>query len=121
MIHNFRELDIWKRGIQLATEVYSFTRTLPADERFGMVTQMNRSAFSIPSNIAEGAGYRSSRKFLNYLDIAMGSSCELETHFLICQRVGLMDGDSHRGFEGELHILQRKIAAFRKRLETQRD
>lgn len=113
MIHNFRELVIWKEGLDLAVEVYLSTREFPDIEKFGLISQMSRAAYSIPSNIAEGSGYRSNKKFQNYLDIALGSSYELETQLIISNRVGLVTDDEFHSFEQKLNQLQRKIANFR--------
>jgi len=74
--------------MDLATEVYGLTRSLPADERFSMVDQMRRCAVSIPSNIAEGTARASKKEFVQYLYIALGSASELDTQIQIAQRVG---------------------------------
>ncbi len=70
MRHNFRELKIWKEGMNIVKSVYILTSQLPADERFGLVSQINRCAVSIPSNIAEGSGRTSNKEFLHFLNIS---------------------------------------------------
>ena len=65
--HNFRKLDIWKDSIVLASDIIKATRALPDIERFGLVSQMNRSSVSIPSNIAEGAARKSNKSFVNFI------------------------------------------------------
>jgi len=75
----------------LVEEVYKFTKDLPSDERFGLVTQMQRAAVSIPSNIAEGHGRRSTGAYLNHLSISYGSLMELETQIHISHRLNYID------------------------------
>jgi len=76
--------------MDLAAECYWVTQAFPKDELFGMTSQIHRSAASIPADIAEGQGREHTKEFLNHLSIARGSLKELETHSLLCQRVGLL-------------------------------
>ena len=89
-VQSYRELEVWKVAMDLAAECYRVTKTLPKDELFGMTSQIRRAAASIPANIAEGQGREHTKEFLNHLSIARGSLKELETHLLLCQRVGLL-------------------------------
>ena len=73
-VHNFRELKIWKESLVLVKNVYLLTSKLPKDEKFGLVSQINRCAVSIPSNIAEGSGRTTEKEFLYFLNIAISSS-----------------------------------------------
>ena len=79
MKHNFKELLVWKKSIELVKSIYQITSMLPSDERFGLISQMNRSSVSVPSNIAEGSDRTSDKDFLHFLNIAIASSYELET------------------------------------------
>ena len=81
MKHNFKALEIWKRSRKLVQNVYLITKTFPSEEKFSLVSQMNRSAISIPSNIAVGCGRGTDAQLVHFLDIAIGSNCELETQF----------------------------------------
>lgn len=83
----YTELLVWQKAMDLVAETYQLTRLLPSDERFGLVTQMQRAAVSIPSNIAEGHGRKSTGAYLNHLSIAAGSLAELETQFHIAVRL----------------------------------
>lgn len=85
--HNFRELKIWQDAISLVKEIYSLTNDLPADERFGLVSQLNRCSISIPSNIAEGSGRTSEKEFIHFLKIAISSSYELETQLILVKEI----------------------------------
>lgn len=86
------KLRAWQEAFLLVRAIYSSTRKLPADEKFGLVAQMRRAAISIPSNIAEGAARGSNQEFLRFLLIARGSLAELETQIKLLADLGL-DGD----------------------------
>jgi four helix bundle protein len=90
-VQNYRELEVWKVAMDLAAECYRATKAFPKDELFGMTSQIRRAAASIPANIAEGQGREHTKEFLHHLSIARGSLKELETHLLLCQKVGLLN------------------------------
>lgn len=77
---------VWKKGMELTDLIYSYTTTLPKEERYNLIDQMNRCSCSIPSNIAEGSGKRTQLHFSEFLSTALSSAFELETQLLICQR-----------------------------------
>ena len=77
--HNFRKLKVWQRAMQLCQEVLGLTNKFPKSEVYVLTSQMNRSAISIPSNIAEGSSRNSTKEFKRYLEIALGSLFELQT------------------------------------------
>jgi four helix bundle protein len=85
-IQNYRELDVWQRAMDLVDAVYDLTERFPPAERFGLVTQLQRAAVSIPSNIAEGYGRKHRGDYLRFLSISRGSLCEIETQLLIAVR-----------------------------------
>ena len=80
---HYKELLIWQKGMALAKGVYGLTARFPADERFGLVSQMRRAAISVPSNIAEGQARHGTREFLQFLSHANGSLAELDTQLLL--------------------------------------
>jgi four helix bundle protein len=82
-MHNFRELKIWQEAMEISKQTYKLTKQFPSNEIYCLTSQMNRSAVSIPSNIAEGAGRNSNKEFTQFLNIAIGSSFELETQILL--------------------------------------
>lgn len=86
----FQDLVVWQRAMDLVADIYKATSGLPDSEKFGLVSQLQRSAVSIPSNIAEGAGRGTTREFLYFLSVARGSLFELETQLLIGERLGLL-------------------------------
>lgn len=86
-ILSFKDLVVWQRGMELAEEVYILTKSLPASEQYGLVSQMRRSAISVPSNIAEGKRRGSRKDFVQFLRIADGSASELETQLLLAKKI----------------------------------
>jgi four helix bundle protein len=92
-MRNFRELLIWKKGMEIVTSVYKFTALLPTDEKYGLKTQLQRAAVSIPSNIAEGCSRNSEPDFKRFIEIAIGSAYELETQLTITENVNIISKD----------------------------
>jgi four helix bundle protein len=93
MVTSFRDLDVWRLGVELAELVYRCTARFPKSEIFGLSAQMRRAAVSIPSNIAEGRARNSSREFLHFLSISRGSLAELETQLELSIRLDYADSD----------------------------
>jgi len=85
MIRGFEDLEVWRKAHGVVLRIYKLTNTFPRNEQFGIVSQLRRAAYSIPSNLAEGFGRRSTREFLQFLAIANGSAEELR-YFLILSR-----------------------------------
>jgi four helix bundle protein len=88
---NYRDLIAWQRAMDLVTAVYECTKSFPKEELYGLVGQVRRAAVSIPSNIAEGQGRGGDVEFVRFLRIAHGSLREVETQFLIAERLGYLD------------------------------
>jgi len=89
-ITSYRDLRVWQESMGLVETVYSLTRLLPASEKFGLVSQMNRAAVSVPANIAEGHGSRHLAVYLNHLSVSRGSLTELETYIELTVRLKLL-------------------------------
>lgn len=87
-MNNYKELKIWQKSMDLVEKVYSLTSSFPNEEKYGLISQIQRSAVSIPSNIAEGAGRNSNKEFRNFLGIANGSINELTTQLILSIRIG---------------------------------
>ncbi|MDQ6998733.1 MAG: four helix bundle protein [Mariprofundus sp.] len=87
------DLQVWKLGMRLVKDIYAMSRTFPDSERFGLSSQMQRAAVSIPSNIAEGAARTGDKEFLQFLSIARGSLSELETQVMISKELGYIRDD----------------------------
>ena len=86
-VMNFRDLIAWQKAMDLTELVYRLTERFPKTELYGLTSQMRRAAVSIPSNIAEGQGRRTTGEFLNFLSVAYGSTCELQTQVLLSARL----------------------------------
>ena len=86
---SYQDLEVWKKGMDLAQQIYRLTSSFPREELFGMTSQLRRSASSIPANIAEGWGRNTNKEFNRYLNIANGSLRETETHLILAVRVNL--------------------------------
>ena len=93
---NFTELDVWKSCMDLVVDVYRGTNALPDDERFGLRSQIRRSAVSIASNVAEGEGRTSRKDHMRFCINARGSLYELQTQILICERLGYLEQSAVR-------------------------
>ena len=83
MLKNYRDLKVWQKSYTFCLQIYQETRKLPNEEKFGLTSQIRRSAVSIPSNIAEGYGRKTTADYLRFLSIAYGSLCELETQIML--------------------------------------
>ncbi len=112
MRHNFKALEIWKRSRILVKNVYLTTKTFPSEEKFSLISQMNRSAVSIPSNIAEGCGRGTDAQLVHFLDIAIGSNCELETQFYLAFDIGYISEQILDTFTDEIAQIRRMTIQF---------
>jgi len=83
MLKNYKELKVWEKAYKLCLDIYTVTKRFPKEEIYGLTSQIRRSAVSIPSNIAEGYGRKTTSEYVRFLYIAYGSVCELETQTMI--------------------------------------
>ena len=111
MGHNFKDLKIWQEAMKVVKSTYLLAAQLPLDERFGLISQINRSAVSIPSNIAEGSGRTTDKDFLNFINISLSSSFELETQLILANDWFQLDVQD---LIGKINELQRMIVGFKK-------
>ncbi len=86
-IKGHKDLEVWKKSMDFVESIYKATAIFPADELYGLTSQMRRAAVSIPSNIAEGAARNGKKEFVQFLYIALGSLSELETQIIIAKRL----------------------------------
>lgn len=114
-MHNYKNLEVWKRSVELATKVYSITKDFPNEEKYGLVSQIRRCSVSISSNIAEGSGRGSNKEFRLFLNYALGSCFELETQLLISQNLGLVSGEFQVEILEELTEIQKIIYSLIKK------
>lgn len=117
-MHNFKELKVWQKAVDLAVKIYTVTKSFPTEEKFGLVSQMRRAGVSVPSNIAEACAKTSSKSFVNSLEVSLGESFELETQMIISERVGILDPETAREMESDLTEVQRMIMGLKNSLES---
>src|SRR5262245_49640140 len=95
-IRSFKDLLVWQKAFELCLRIYAATRDFPADERFGITAELRKTARSIAYNIAEGHKRPTTADYLRFLGIAAGSSGELETQLLLCERLAYVTPDQAR-------------------------
>lgn len=108
---NHKDLDVWKKSMDLVEHIYNLTSTFPIEERYGLVSQMRRAAVSIPSNIAEGSARKGDKELVQFLMIALGSLSELETQYLIAIRLKFLK--NYLDLENVLIETKKLILGFR--------
>jgi len=92
-VRTYRDLEVWQQAMELVTQVYRCTQRFPREEVYGLTNQVRRAAVSVPSNIAEGQGRRTTREFLHHLSIARGSLAEVDTQVEIAERLGFLTSE----------------------------
>ena len=116
-MHNFRKLNIWIKSMDLVSEIYQLTNTFPQHERFGLMSQMQRAAVSVPTNIAEGSAKTNNKDFARFLEISVGSLLELETELTIALNLKYIDSMIFEKTLNEVIELQKMITGFKNKLE----
>ena len=92
---DYKELEVWKKAIELVVIVYDTVRKFPKEELYTLADQIKRAAISIPSNIAEGSSRNSTKEFIQFLYIALGSASELETQIIIAEKLDYVRNGEH--------------------------
>lgn len=113
---DYKKLRIWKEGIQLCKEIYLITQNFPSSEKFGLISQMNRSVISVPSNIAEGYGRNSAQELKRFCNISRGSLNELETQLFIAQELKYIKKESTEKIFGDINSLMKQIRSFQQKV-----
>jgi len=111
-VKSYKELEVWQKAVELVVMIYRHTKVFPKEEIYGLTSQMRRAAVSVPSNIAEGQGRRSTGEFLNHLSIARGSLLELETQTIIAQKLELLTNPALQEIETQLTQVARMLNAL---------
>ncbi|MHB1178760.1 MAG: four helix bundle protein [Daejeonella sp.] len=115
-MHNFRNLTIWLNAMILAKEVYFTTSTYPKEEKYGLVSQINRCCVSVPSNIAEGSSRSSNKEFSHFIKISLGSLFELETQLILSKEFGIISSETLEALVTKIVSLQKMLSKFLKHL-----
>ncbi len=114
---NYRELTVWKSGHAVTLEIYRQTKSFPKDELFGLTSQMRRAASSIAANIAEGCGRDGDAELKRFLNIALGSACELDYFMLLASELGYLPPHVSSPLAEETLRLRRQLGAFIQKLK----
>jgi len=120
-INSYRDLMVWQRSMALAESSYRIAASLPGDEKYGLVSQIRRAAVSIPANMAEGHGRETTGSFIQFLRISQGSLKELETHFLLAERLSLASAEQMRPLHQECDEIGRMLRALIRSLQDHKE
>jgi four helix bundle protein len=115
-LSSYRKLDVWQRAMDLVVECYNASKKFPREERYGLTSQLQRAAVSVPANISEGQGREHRKEFLHHLSIAHGSLAELETHLQIAERLNYLNSEEVQGLLTRSEEIGRMINGLRKSL-----
>lgn len=115
-MHKYKDLRIWQLSMVLAEDVYRLTENFPRTEMYGLQSQLRRSAVSVASNIAEGAGRNGPREFNQFVGIASGSLAELDTQLQLATRFGFLDNEDIEDVEMNIDVLQKMMYNFQQQL-----
>ncbi|MEP7104030.1 MAG: four helix bundle protein [Candidatus Dojkabacteria bacterium] len=115
-MQDFTKMNIWKRSLDLSVEIYRITKTFPESEKYGLISQIRRCSTSVPANIAEGAGRRTKKDFINFMNIAVGSLNELFTFIEISFKLLLIKEDTKIKIQSEIIEIRKMIYSFQKNL-----
>jgi four helix bundle protein len=118
LIKNYYDLDVWKLSRALVKSLYELTACIPDSEQYGLVAQLRRAAISVPSNIAEGHSRHSTRDFVHFLSIAIGSLAEMDTQLLLAEDLRYLTRQQTQNIFEAIHQLQRMLHGLRKSLKA---
>ena len=113
-----KDLEVWKRSVELVTSIYAITKNYPQYEIYGLTNQIRRAAVSIPSNIAEGAARKNPKEFIQFLYIALGSSSELETQIIISYNLNYISKKDSEDILKEISEIRNMTLGLIKHLKT---
>ena len=107
-----KNLDVWKKSIELVVHLYRIVGIFPSDEKYALVSQIKRAAVSIPSNIAEGAARNTKKEFINYLHISQGSLSELDTQIEISIKLGFISASDFKQIENIMIDIDKMLSGL---------
>ena len=119
-IQDYRDLEVWQRGRQLVRTIYHLSAALPAEERYGLISQMRRAVVSIPANIAEGWGRHYPAEFIQFIRVANGSRVELETHLILTVDLNFLREEQIQPAMTESTVLGKQLLALERSLNSRR-
>ncbi len=119
-MHRYKNLKVWQKVMDMTESIYMISKGFPQEELFGLTNQIRRSAVSVASNIAEGAGRNSNPDFIRFLNIANGSINEMETQLIISKRLQYIDDAQFDGLCSTIHEVQKINFALTQKLLKER-
>ncbi len=117
MLRNYKKLKVWQKSYQSCLAVYRVTKGFPGDEKYGLTPQVRRAAVSVPSNIAEGYGRKTTPDYVRSLYLAYGSNCELETQISLAADPGYLDPQEQEELQGDIAEVERMLKALIRSLQ----
>ena len=116
-IASYKNLIVWQKAIEFVTVIYKTTKLFPSDEKFNLITQINRAVISVPVNIAEGYGRESSKNYLQFLRISRGSILELETLLLISKNLNYLPIEDYEKLTENLNEISKLLQGLIKSIQ----
>jgi four helix bundle protein len=117
-VKDYREIKVWLRSHDLTLKLYGLTKRFPKDEQFGLTSQIRRAASSIPANIAEGCGRDGYAELKRFMNIALGSACELDYFILLAGELGYIDTTITEQLAREILEIRRMLGSFIQKLKA---
>jgi four helix bundle protein len=117
-MHELKDFKIWNKAIDLSEEVYKITTLFPKEEMYNLTSRIRRSAVSVASNMAEGAGRNTNGEFVHFLGIARGSAYELQTQIVIAKRLGFIGEEAFCSLDGNINELLQMIYSFKENIKN---
>lgn len=117
-MRDYHNIAAWERGHGFVKEIYKLTESFPKEETFGLVSQLRRAAFSIPVNIAEGAGRSTNKDFAHFLQIAIASANEVEYELFLSMELGFIKEEEHSRLNTEIVEIRKMLIVFAKKIKS---
>ena len=117
VLKNYKELKVWQKPYQLCLEIYKATKEFPDEEKYGLKSQLRRAAVSVPSNISEGYSRKTTPEYIQFLYIAYGSICEIETQTLLSIDFGYVETEKFKMLKEKIREVERMLKALIQSLE----
>ncbi|MDP2158300.1 MAG: four helix bundle protein [Nitrospirota bacterium] len=120
MLKTYKDLEVWQKAYTFCIDIYQATKDFPTEEKYGLTSQIRRAVISIPSNIAEGYGRKNLPEYIQFLYIAYGSLCELETQLLLSKDLGYLPDSEKEKLTADISTVERMLKALIRSLEIKR-
>lgn len=117
-VKSYKELTVWNRAVEMAVEIYKITSEFPKNQQYSLVNQIERAVVSVSSNIAEGAGRKGRKEFIQHLSIAKGSLYELETQLVISNKVGFLSQEKMEDLINKIEEIGKMLNGLKRSLES---